>query len=535
MVCTRGRDGLVMSGVFEPPEAFNIADYFLGARLAEGLGDRVALRLDDRTVTYAEVDRLANRTGNALRDLGVRQEERVLVGLPDGPAYVGALFGILKLGAVVVMVNPELPVDNLAAIMAYSRAPVAVVDPTVAETFRVAAREANRPLQTLVIDGDAPDADDELATVATHRDDPAIWLFSGGTTGSPKAVVQPHRSYANTTELYAKRTLGFTSEDITVSVPKLFFGYATGSNLLYPFSVGGSTVLFTGRPTPQALFARIERHRPTVLINVPKLIKEMVDHPDAASQDFSSLRFVTSAGEALPPALYDRWMDTFGVELLDGLGTAEMWHVFLTNRPGDVKPGTLGKPVEGFEVRVRDSDGNELPTGDVGRLWVRGNSRAIGYWQDMPKSMEAFRGEWFVAGDLVRCDQDGYFSYVGRGDDAIKVGGKWLLPAEVEGCLMGHAAVREAAVVGAPDRDGLTKPVAFVVVVVDEASGDDIAAELIEHTLATLEPYKRPRKVVVCDALPRTHLGKVNRGDLRDRAIAALAPEPPPPSPPPPP
>ncbi len=504
----------------EPPEAFNIADHFLGDRLTGGDGGRVALRLDDRTVTYDEVDRLANRTGNALRAGGVRQEERVLVALPDGPAYVAALFGILKIGAVVVMVNPELPVDNLAAIMAYSRAPVAVVDPTVAETFKVAARTAGRPLHLLVVDGDAPAGDDHLATVATHRDDPAIWLFSGGTTGSPKAVVQSHRSFANTTRLYARDTLGYTADDITMSVPKLFFGYATGSNLLFPFSVGGSAALFTGRPTPEVLFAKIAQHRPTILINVPKLIKEMVDHPDAASQDMSSLRFVTSAGEALPPALYDRWMSTFGVELLDGLGTAEMWHVFLSNRPGDVKPGSLGRPVEGFEVRVRDADGNDVADGDVGRLWVRGHSRAIGYWQDMPKTMEAFRGEWFAAGDLVRRDADGYFFYVGRGDDAVKVGGKWLLPAEVEGCLLGHALVREASVVGAPDRDGLTKPVAFVVV--DPAAGEGVAGELLEHTLATLEPYKRPRQVVVVEALPRTHLGKVNRGALREQAMAAL-------------
>jgi acyl-coenzyme A synthetase/AMP-(fatty) acid ligase len=311
------------------------------------------------------------------------------------------------------------------------------------------------------------------------------------------------------------------ADDITIAVPKLFFGYATGSNLFFPFSVGGSAVLFTGRPTPEALFKRIQQHRATVLINVPKLIKEMVDHPDAQTADLSSLRFATSAGEALPPALYDRWRATFGVELLDGLGTAEMWHVFLTNRPGDVRPGSLGKPVDGFDVRVRDADGNDLPDDEVGRLWVRGDSRAIGYWQDMPKSMEAFRGEWFAAGDLVRRDAHGAFFYVGRGDDAVKVGGKWLLPAEVEGCLMEHPAVLEVAVIGAPDRDGLTKPVAFVVV--DDTAGIDLEAELIEHALIQLEPYKRPRRVVITAAMPRTHLGKINRGVLREQAIAALS------------
>jgi benzoate-CoA ligase family protein len=419
-----------------------------------------------------------------------------------------------------VPVNAELPVDNLAAVITYSRPPVIVVSPAVQQTFQVAITESGRSVQLLIAEGDSFEGDDALEVVPTHRDDPAIWLFSGGTTGRPKAVVQPHRSYANTTELYGKATLGYSADDITISVPKLFFGYALGSNLLFPFSVGASAILFEGRPTADALFARIQQHGATILINVPKLVKEMVDHPDAGRVDLSSLRFATSAGEALPPPLYDRWKRTFGVELLDGLGTAEMWHVFLTNRPGDVRPGSLGKAVEGFDVRVRDADGNDLPDGEVGRLWVRGDSRAIAYWQDMPKTVEAFRGEWFAASDLVRRDPDGYFFYVGRSDDAVKVGGKWLLPAEVEGCLIEHPAVLEVAVIGAPDPDGLTKPVAFVVV--SPEHDDDIEAELIEHALTHLEPYKRPRRVVVVETLPRTHLGKVNRGTLRDHGIRAL-------------
>ena len=505
---------------FEPPEAFNIADYFLVDRIREGRGERTALRLDDRTLTYGEVLQLAGRTGNALRGLGVRQEERVLVALPDGPAYVAALFGALAIGAVVVMVNPDLPVENIAGIVGYARAPVAVVSPAARETFSAAAQQAGRELELLVVDGDAPEGDHELEVVATHRDDPAIWLFSGGTTGRPKAVVQTHRSFANTTELYGKGALQLTEDDVTISVPKLYFGYATGSNLFFPFSVGGSSVLFPERPTAENLLRRIAQHQATVLINVPKLIAEMLDHPGAADADLSSLRLATSAGEALPPALYDRWTSTFGVELLDGLGPAEMWHVFVTNTVGDVRPGSLGRPVPGFEVRVRDVDGNDVPDGEVGRLWVRGSSRAIGYWQDMPKSMEAFRGEWFAAGDLVRRDDDGYIWYVGRDDDAMKVGGKWLLPAEVESCLLGHPAVAEVAVVGAPDAAGLTKPVAFVVPAGPPA--DDLEALLIEHALLELEPYKRPREVVIVDELPRTHLGKVNRGALREDGRRAL-------------
>ncbi|MPZ74413.1 MAG: benzoate-CoA ligase family protein [Nitriliruptorales bacterium] len=506
---------------FEPPESFNIADYFLVDRLGEGRGGAVALRLDDRTLTYAQVDALASRAGHALRQLGVRQEERVIVALPDGAAFVAALFGVLKIGAVVVMVNPELPIDNLAAIIRYSRARVVVVDRMGRDSMEGAVAESGRTPDVLELDPDAPGGAETLETVATHRDDPAIWLFSGGTTGRPKAVVQTHRSFANTTELYGKRTLGLTERDVTISVPKLYFGYATGSNLFFPFSVGGSSVMFADRPTPEALFDRIARHGATVLINVPKLIKEMVDHPGAGAADLSSLRFATSAGEALPPALYDRWIDTFGVELLDGLGTAEMWHVFLTNHPGDVRPGSLGRPVEGFDVRVRDLDGNDVAAGEVGRLWVRGDSRAIGYWQDMPQTMEAFRGEWFAAGDLVRQDDASYFHYVGRADDAVKVGGKWLLPAEVESCLLEHADVLEVAVIGAPDAAGLTKPVAFVVAADPDAGG--LEARLMEHVLARLEPYKRPRRVVLLDRMPRTHLGKMNRSELRSRAAAALS------------
>jgi len=501
-----------------PPELTNIAEYFLSRRLEEGRGARTALRMDDCALTYAQVDALANRCGNALRDLGVRREERVIVALPDGPAYVAALFGALKIGAVVVMVNPDLPVENVAGILGYARPPVAAVASAAAESFAAAIAQAGTDTRLLVIDGDAPDADTQLQIAATHRDDPAIWLFSGGTTGRPKAVVQTHRSFVNTTVLYAQQALGYREDDITISVPKLFFGYATGSNLFFPFSVGASAVLFAGRPDPAALFDRIEQHRVTILINVPKLVKEMLDDPSAAARDLTSLRFATSAGEALPPPLYRRWVETFGVELLDGLGMAEMWHVFLSNLPGDVRAGTLGKAVPGFEVRVRDAGGNDLPDGEVGQLWVRGESRAIGYWQDMPQSMETFRGPWVAAGDLVRRDEDGYISYVGRGDDAMKVGGKWLLPAELEGCLAGHATVREVAVVGVPDAAGLTKPVAFVVCHPD--AGEDIEARLVELALAELEPYKRPRRVIIVDSLPRTHLGKVNRAALRDRAAS---------------
>jgi len=407
----------------------------------------------------------------------------------------------------------------------YTRCRCVVVDEAVAGVFRDAAVDSGATPPTgdylaeviTVAAGSwreqlSGDGDDELETFATHPDDPALWLFSGGTTGRPKAVVQTHRSFANTTELYAKRTLGYREDDVTLSVPKLYFGYATGSNLFFPFSVGGSALLFPEHPTAEVIFEKIARHRPTILVNVPTLIHRMVSHPRAAEQDLSSLRFATSAGEALPVPVYERWQELFGVELLDGLGTAEMWHVFVTNRPGDVRPGTLGRVVEGFELAVRDDDGNDLAAGEVGRLWVRGDSRAICYWQNLEQTAEAFRGEWFVGGDLVSRDADGYVTYCGRADDVLKVAGKWLVPQEVESCLMTHPAVKECAVVGVENEEGLTKPYAFVLPAGEQP---DLEQSLKDFALERLAAYKHPRRVIVLDELPRTHLGKIDRGKLK--------------------
>lgn len=509
---------------FTPPERFSIADYCLDDRIREGLGERTALRTDRATLSYADVATRANRFGRLLREQGVRPEERVIIALPDGPDFVAALFGVVKIGAVVVMVNPHLGDDAVRAFFDYTRATVALVDLAALDTFRAAADGALHAPRLLAVGDDAFDrllnrADPDLDPFPTHRDDPAIWLFSGGTSGRPKAVIQSHASYANSTELYGKGTLGLTADDITISVPKLFFGYAMGSNLFFPFAVGASTVLFPDRCTPDALFDRIERHRPTVLINVPTMVQQMLAHPGAADRDFSSLRFATSAGEALPIELYHRWKDTFGVELLDGLGTAEMWHVFLSNRPGDVRPGTLGRPVDGFDVRVRDDAGRDLPPGDVGYLWVRGDSRAIAYWQNMDATRRAFRGDWYVSEDMLSRDADGYFTYRGRADDMLKVSGKWLSPQEVENCMLRHPAVREVAVVGVVEEDGLTRPHAFVVPAGeggDTGPGDDgLKATLMAFVAERLESYKAPRSIVFLDSLPRTHLGKVDRGHLR--------------------
>jgi benzoate-CoA ligase family protein len=502
---------------YEPPERLNIADYFLDARIREGRGARAAVHTDAGTHSYSAVQSLANRFGHTLQAAGVEPEHRVVIALPDGVEYVGALFGTLKIGAVVVMVNPALPHAEIEYILDYSRARAVVTHVETASAFQGAARESRSVKAVLVVGEEALDrglrgAPAALETYPSHRDDPAIWLFSGGTTGRPKAVVQTHRSFANTTECYAKGVIGYSGSDVTLSVPKLYFGYATGSNLFFPFSAGGAAALFPEPPTADVLFDRIGRHRPTILINVPTMIHKMASHPEAKKQDLSCLRVCTSAGEALPAELYERWKRTFGVELLDGLGTAEMWHIFISNRPGAARPGTLGTVVPGFEVKVCDDEGRELETGETGWLWVRGESRAIGYWRQMETTKRAFRGEWYVSGDLIRRDADGYVTYCGRGDEMLKVSGKWLAPQEVEGCLLQHPEVTEAAVVGATDPNGLVKPRAYVVPRARRAGLDE---ELRAFVRDRLEPYKHPREVIFVETLPRTHLGKVDRGRLR--------------------
>lgn len=463
-------------------------------------------------MTYADVEALAAGYAAALTDAGVRREERVVLIARDGADFVGALFGTLKLGAVAVMVNPDLSTPRIAEILRLAR-PGAVVaghDLSVAAADAMSiAGVAHHPL--LDTFADAITHEVSFPAVATHRDDPALWLFSGGTTGVPKAVVQTHGAFLNTTLRYAHETIGYREDDITVAIPKLIFGYATGSNLFFPFSVGASAVLFPEHPTPAIVAEQIARHRPTILVTVPTMIAKMLADPVVASADLSSLRFATSAGEALPAQLYHQWKAAYGVELLDGLGTAEMWHIFVTNRPGDVKPGTLGKPVAGFDVRICDENGMEVADGEIGRLWVRGRSRAWGYWRDLPRTEQAFLGEWFVGGDLVRRDADGYIEHHGRADDAMKVSGKWLAPQEVEGCLLEHEAVVECVVVGVADAAGLVKPVAFVV---PRERTAELEQVLIDHVLARLEPYKHPRSVVLIDEFPKTHLGKVDRRAL---------------------
>ncbi len=508
----------------EFPERFNMAWYFLDRNVEEGRGEKQCLYYRDEAYTYREVQARANRFGNALRALAVDVEDRVLLVLPDRPEFAFAWFGAAKAGAVVAMVNPVLPADDFVHYFEYSRARVAVVDESTLDRIEP-LRDSFSHLRHLIVVGKnagrhlsfddlLAKASDRLTNADTHRDDPAIWLFTSGSTGKPKAAVHLQQDLPWNTERYAKQVMGIREDDLTVSVPKLFFGYATGTNLLFPFAVGGATALFSERSEPGTLFDVIERYKPTLLTSVPTMINGMLNHPGGPQRDLSSLRLCLSAGEALPPELYRRWTETFGVEILDGIGSAEMFHIYISNYPDAVVPGSLGSLVPGYEARIVGPDGNDVAPGEAGTLWIKGESAAILYWQAHEKSKEILRGDWVVTGDHMRRDEKGRFWYEGRTDDMLKVGGIFVSPFEVENCLLQHPRVAECAVIGYKDADGLIKPKAFVVLRDGEGT-DTLARELQEFVKGRLAPFKYPRIVEFAPSLPKNDRGKIERRRLK--------------------
>jgi len=511
------------------PDRFNLAHYLLDHNLEAGRGGKVALRWRDEEHTYDGLSVASGRLAQAFVDLGLRMEERVLIVLPDRPEFSHAFFGALKAGAAFVMVNPLLKAEDYAYYLEYTRARIVVIAPSLAETFAQLAPRSPHLHAVVVADreGDelAPgqhsmrqliaDAPRAMDCADTHKHDVAGWLFTSGSTGQPKGAVHFHEDYAFNVEMYAKQVLGIREDDVTAGVPKLFFGYATGTNLMFPFAVGGSTALFSERSTPETIFDIVERYKPTILTNVPTMIGKMLAlEAEQGARDLSSLRLVLSAGEKLPEALQRQWLDRCGVEILDGIGSAELFHIHISNRPGAVRPGSLGQPVPGYDCRVVDDSGFELAAGETGRLHVRGESAALCYWQAHEKSKETFRGDLVITGDLFRMDEDGYFFYEGRADSLLKVGGKWVAPHEVEECLLTHEGVEQAAVVGWKDAEGLVKPRAFVVPRAGRTGDDALAAALQEWVRTKLSPHKYPRVVTFMDDLPKNDRGKVDRRTL---------------------
>src|SRR5450432_917782 len=515
---------------FEIPARLNLAAHVLDARVAEGHGARVALVVGERRVTYAELLAEANRVANVLASLGVGRGDRVLLALPDGVELVAAFLATLKVGAAVTMANPELPAGDYAAHLAYSRAKVLFADAALAARARGVIEQASA-LEAAIVVGGAPGSSRTLsyeplvaaaattfANADTASDEPAIWIATSGSTGSPRAAVHGHQGFAFSIEAYAKGVLGLHADDVTLSVPKIYFGYATGMSLLFPLAVGATAVLFADRPTPERMFELVARHRPTVLALVPTLIAKMVaaDPGPQVLRAFAGVRLATSAGEALPVDLHARWRERFGVEIVEGLGSAELFHIHVSNRPGDVRPGTLGRVVPGYEARVVRDDGADAPDGEIGALWVRGGSAALHYEADPERTAQVFRRDgWVVTSDKVQRSVDGVLTFEGRSDDMLKVGGIYVSPLEVENVLLQHPAVSECAVVGYEDEAGLVKPKA--VVVWRERGADDAVrfGELDAFARARLAAFKVPRRWQCLPALPRHDGGKLVRRQLR--------------------
>ena len=518
----------------EFPEKFNLGQYFLYHNLEAGREDKTCLYYEDQTFTYGDACRMANRTGNALRELGVELEDRILIALPDSPEFVWSWFGAARIGAVITMVNPLLPAADYPYYLEYTRARVAIIAESLVPAFTEASK-ASKHLRGIIVVGDIPaddqrqpagtawfsfndlvtSAPDECAQADTHRDDIAIWLFTSGSTGNPKGAVHLQHDLPFNTGVFAKRTIGVKESDLTLAVPKLFFGYATGSKLLFPFSVGAATALFSERSTPAKIYSAIECYRPTILTTVPTMINAMLNANTEA--DLSSLRFCYSAGEALPVELYERWKTTFGVEIYDGIGSAEMFHIYISNRPGDVKPGSLGKLVNGYEARIVGPDGAEVATGEMGTLRVRGDSAALCYWNAHEESKKTFAADWCTTGDQFHVDEQGYYWYHGRADDMLKVSGVYVAPTEIENCLLQCPSVLECAVIGHDDGDGLIKPKAFIVLRTGETAGESLANEIKEFVKARLALYKYPRWIEFVSSLPKNDRGKINRKELKAR------------------
>ena len=511
----------------------NLATAFLDRNVAEGRGERTALTGPAGSCTYVELADLSNRVGNALLELGVEPRERVLLALTDSIEFVATWYAVQKIGAVTAEVYTFLQPKDYAYYLDYTAATVVVVDGVTLERVREASAGRRARPTLLVIDArDAELRDGEvsfdavvsrqpaaLEAAPAMPDDIAIWKFTTGSTGKPKACVHAARSPLFSYEAYARGVLDIRSDDVVLPVPKLFFGYARDLAALFPFGVGATGVIFADRTTPELIFELIARHRPSILVNVPTMMQAMLDHPSAATQDLTCLRLCTSAGEALPEPLHHRWNDAFGVEVLDGIGSSEAYHIYISNRRGRVRPGSIGEVVPGYGGLVVDDDGRPLPDGETGRLWIRGESAALMYWEDEDASARTFADGLVMSGDLVERDAAGFFAYRGRADDLLKVGGIWVAPAEIERCLATHSDVVECAVIAA-ERDGLTFGHAWVVLAANSAATPE---ELQGFVRERLSPHKVPREVRLVAVLPRTGSGKVDRSALRGLAPAGGA------------
>jgi benzoate-CoA ligase family protein len=523
------------------PETFNVATFYVDRNVSEGRGGRIAIECDDEKVSYNQLLEQTNRAGNALRDLDVRIEERVLLLLPDIPEFLYCFFGAIKIGAVAVPVSTSAKVHEYEHMLADSRAGVAIIHENFLPLIEQIPRERLRHLREIVVAG-SPDtqlkyprlqqlldrASRDLAAEPTCKDDAAFWLYSSGSTGASKGCVHLHHDMVVCSELYAKGILNMNENDRCYSVARLFFAYGLGNAGYFPFSCGATTILSPPRPTPETIYATIERYRPTLFFSVPTNFAALLAHHSSNGRDFdlSSIRNAVSAGEGLPAPLFERFKERFHVEVLDSLGSTETLQMVIANRPGEARPGSSGKLIPGYEAQIVDENGNPVAIDEIGDLLIRGDSTCAAYWNQHEKTKETFVGHWFRTGDKYRQDHDGYFWYAGRSDDLFKVNGRWLSPAEVESALIAHPAVREAAVIARDDETGLTKPAAYVVIQADYQPDTQLAADLQQWVSDRLGGYKQPRWIEFLPEIPKTATGKLQRFKLRQLQKSAYQPPP---------
>lgn len=511
------------------PEKFNAAERFVDWNVQQGRGNKVAIYHKDEEITYQEVLDNVNRTGNALKSLGVQMENRVLIIALDCPQFVYTYFGAMKIGAVPVPTNTMLRSADYKYILNDSRAKILVISDSLLPVVMEVKDEliflekiiviGNAPEGTLNFDELIKDFPTECETAPTNAEDTAFWLYSSGTTGFPKGTVHLHQNMSYSSECYAKGVLEMTENDRTFSVARLFFAYGLGNGLFFPFYCGASTVLHPDRPQPDHVYSVITKYKPTVFFGVPTSFNAMLQVKDAKDKyDVSSIRIAGSAGEALPGNVWKGWKDMWGVEILDGIGSTEILHIYISNRIGQSKPDCTGILVPGYEAKVVDPDGVELPRGEAGVLMMKGDSISAYYWNKREKTKNTYVGHWFNTGDQYIIDEEGYFTYAGRGDDMIKAGGIWVSPVEVEAAVMRHEAVLECGCCGWPDDDGLFKPKAFITFKEGVKVTDELMEEIKLFVKNSIAPFKFPRWIEPIDELPKTATGKIQRYKLRQLA-----------------
>ncbi len=509
---------------------FNAAVPFVDRHLAEGRGAKVAIRSASGEVTYAELAERVNRCGNALLALGVKKGERVLMVVKDCPEFFYLFWGAIKAGVIPVPLNTLLRSDDYRYIIEDSGCAALVWSPELAGEVKPALAAVRKaPAIALPVEGEeknlralVAEASPRLDAVPSTATAACFWLYSSGSTGRPKGAVHRQRDMVVTSQLYGTDVLGVREDDVCFSAAKLFFAYGLGNAMTFPLWAGATAVLLETRPTPQSTFETIERFRPTLYFGVPTLYAAQLQALEHAKPDLSSIRACVSAGEALPADIFRRWKERTGQVILDGIGSTEALHIFLSNRLDDVRPGTSGRAVPGYEARVVGEGGAEVPRGESGRLHVKGASTAAYYWNNPEKTASTMLGgDWLDTGDTYLQDADGYYQYCGRSDDMLKVGGIWCSPIEIEGRLVSHPRVLEAAVIGVPDASGLVKPEAFVVLREDATPSEALADELMLHCKSHLAPYKFPRRIHFVAELPKTATGKIQRFRLRQLAEPA--------------